>query len=233
MTLFTQDRPSILAGGAALIALSACWIWSIFFITTELHQGEVYRIIYLHVPAAFTSFFCAFLLFIYSIFGLVKKQERFLRNAKACAEVGLIFTLLTLATGSIWGKPTWGTWWTWDARLTTTFLLGLLYAGFLLLHSSMSQGPGRIKVCSAIGILIFADVPIIYKSVTWWRTLHQPPSIKPSATTISPEILNFLLICIGVTLLVSVWMIIERTVNLRLKEDLDDASYQQMKKQES
>ncbi len=233
MLLLSIDKKSVLSGVLLSLALLVVWYWALFGVTTEQHQGEVYRIIYLHVPAAFTAFFSAFLLFIFSVLGLVKKQEKHLRYAKSCAEVGFIFTILTLATGSIWGKPTWGTWWTWDARLTTTFLLGLLYAGFLLLYASLQSGPTRIKVCSVIGILIFADVPIIYKSVTWWRTLHQPPSIKPSASTISPEILTFLLICVAVTLAFATWMTIQRAINLRLKEELEDASYQQMNTQES
>ena len=201
------------------------WIWALFGVTSEKHQGEVYRIIYLHVPAAFTTFFMAAVLFVNSIIALKKPKSAMQLFGRASAEVGLIFTVITLVTGSIWGKPTWGVWWTWDARLTTTFLLGLLYAGYLLLWSAMSNGPERSKACAVVGILIFLDIPIIYKSVTWWRTLHQPPSIiREGGSTMAPEILNLILVGSLVTILVSLWLCWGRYENLRLKQKLETSS---------
>ena len=141
--------------------------------------------------------------------------------AKATAEIGFLFTVLTLVTGSIWGKPTWGTWWTWDARLTTTFLLGVLYAAYLLLWSLTDDEHQRAKVCSIVGILIFCDIPIIYKSVSWWRTLHQPPSLMGnSGTTMSSSIFNALLLSIVLTLLFSLWLIYTRAVNIKLEDQI-------------
>ena len=211
------------------IFLLALWLWAMFGVTSEKHQGEVYRIIYLHVPAAFTAFTTSFVLFINSIGALKYPKGSLQLFGRACAEVGLVFTLITLITGSIWGKPTWGTWWTWDARLTTTLLLGLLYAGYLLLWSSMSAGPDRSKACAILGILIFIDVPIIYKSVTWWRTLHQPPSIlKEGGSTMDSEILNLLLISSLVSIFVSLWLCWGRYGNLKLKESLEQSSLEQV-----
>lgn len=221
--------PKIFGTLAALTVL-ATWFYALFYVTTDQHQGEVYRIIYLHVPSAFTSFLSSFILFIFSVIGLRKQQESNLRWAKSAAEIGLAFTVLTLATGSIWGKPTWGTWWTWDARLTTTFILALLYCGYLLLWNSLQAGPMRVKICSILGIINFAMVPIIYQSVNWWRTLHQPQSIlRRGGATMSPEILYLLLTAIFAMLSFSIWMMYTRATNLKLKEDLEEASYKQLR----
>lgn len=208
--------------GTLLIFL---WVWAIFGATSEKHQGEVYRIIYLHVPAAFTAFALSLALFINAVLTLRKPRSTIQLFGRACAEVGLLFTVLTLITGSVWGKPTWGTWWTWDARLTTTFLLGVLYAAYLLLWSSMNPGPERSKACAILGILIFVDVPIIYKSVTWWRTLHQPPSIlREGGSTMDPEILNLIFLGSVLTILVAFWLCWGRYSNLKIKDKLESSS---------
>lgn len=216
---FSKTGPFI---GALLLIF---WGWCIFGATSEKHQGEIYRIIYLHVPAAFTTFFLSFTLFINAVLALKKPKSSMQLFGRANAELGLLFTVITLVTGSIWGKPTWGTWWTWDARLTTTFLLGLLYAGYLLLWSSMSSGPERSKACAILGILIFIDVPIIYKSVTWWRTLHQPPSIlREGGSTMAPEILTLILTGSVITILAALWLTWGRYENIKLREELEHHS---------
>ena len=193
------------------------------------HMGEVYRILYCHVPSAMTAFFTSFLLLIYSIWGLISKKESIVLYGRACAEVGLIFTCLTLATGSIWGKPTWGVWWTWDARLTTTFLLALLYAGYIILFSTLPAGPGRVRVCSVLGVIIAADVPVIYMSVTWWRTLHQPPSMmREGGSTMAPEMMMVILFGTLSLLALTFWFLKQRKINLELKSEIERLSYQQM-----
>jgi heme exporter protein C len=164
-----------------------------------------------------------------SLWGLRTRSETALRWSRACAEVGALYTVLTLSTGSIWGKPTWGTWWTWDARLTTTFLLALMYAGWLLLYSSLAPGPGRVRVCAVLGILIFADVPIIYKSVSWWRTLHQPPSmLRDGGSSMDPEILRTLLSGIIVMIVYGIWLGLQRGRNLHLQDEVEGASFDQL-----
>jgi len=217
---------SRLSGIVLGIALGVLWLWALAIAPAERHQGEVYRIIYLHVPSAFAAFASSVVLLFYSVAGIRTRKPELLHWQKACAEVGLMFTVITLATGSIWGKPTWGTWWTWDARLTTTFLLALLYAAWLLLHASLSPGPGRVATCSVLGILIFADVPIIYKSVTWWRTLHQPQSIlRAGESTMSGDILVPLLAGVVVTCGTGIWLMAQRAVNLKLRDDLESSSF--------
>ncbi len=221
-----QDKKSWIVGCIILALVLGTWTYGLTLAPSEEHQGEVYRIIYLHVPAAFAAFFAAFTMLIFAIKGLASREEAPLRVQKAAAEVGLAFTILTLATGSIWGKPTWNTWWTWDARLTTTFLLAILYAAFILLHGALSAGRQRVTVCSVLSIIIFADVPIIYKSVTWWRTLHQPQSIlRKGGSTVAPEILWPLLASLFILLVFSFWLIRQRARNLHLRDELETASF--------
>ncbi len=214
--------------------LFVAFLWqaynSLFVLPADMHQGEVYRIIYLHVPAAFASFALAFVLFFVSVYGLVTKNLNTEFWGRAVAEFGFIFTLLTLVTGSIWGRPTWGVWWTWDARLTTTFILAVLYAGYLLLWSSMSPGMARIKSTGILGVLIAVDVPIIYKSVTWWRTLHQPPSMmREGGSTMAPEILSHLIWCIVVLSFIALFLAWKRMQNLRVERMIEVKTLNQMR----
>ena len=228
-----SGKGNLIFGLAAITLVAGSWIGALVFAPTESHQGEVYRILYLHVPAALSAFFCSFLLLIFSL-NTLRGSEGSIFLGRASAELGLLFTILTLATGSLWGRPTWGVWWTWDARLTTTFILFLLYCGYLLLWSSLPHGPLKNKVCPVLGILIAADIPIIYKSVTWWRTLHQPPSLlrESGAATMSPEIRTLLICCCISALSFCLWLIWQRTINLRLEQELERLSSLHMQKQE-
>lgn len=221
-------RPWATAVAVALfLALASAWAMAFYGTPTDSFMGPVYRIIYLHVPSAFAAFLSSFVLMLAGIAALRKHSENAMLFGRATAEVGLIFTGLTLATGSIWGYPTWGTYWTWDARLTTTLILAILYIGYLLLYASIPRGPGRIKACAVCGILIFADVPIIYKSVTWWRTLHQPPTImREGGSTMDPAMLRVLLFSGLITLTLSLWLVVERYWNLKMKLQLEDLSEQ-------
>lgn len=228
--LTAADKRSYLIGVLLLLLILGHWAMAFCFAPVDQNQGEVYRIIFLHVPSAFTAFLSSLILCVFSVLGLKNRQESTLTWMRATAEVGFLFTLLTLATGSIWGRPTWGAWWTWDARLTTTFLLALLYAGFLLMYSAMAAGPSRIRSCAVLGILIFADVPIIYKSVTWWRTLHQPPSmIRQGGSTMEPEILWTLVAGIFIMCGYGCWLGWQRGRNLHLKDEVESASFEQLK----
>lgn len=199
--------------------------WGLFIAPTEQNMGEIYRVIYIHVPVCITAFFVSFFLLVASILGLIKKTDSSMHLAKASAEVGFLFTVLGLLTGSIWGRATWGVWWTWDARLTTTLILGILYAGYLVLYSSFSSTEKRVKACSIMGILIAVDVPIIYKSVTWWRTVHQPPSIiREGGSTLAPEILYPLVYGIFAMIILSIGMIFLRKENLKAEATLEELS---------
>jgi len=198
-----------------LLPVFFSWYLGLQHVGTDIHQGEVYRILYLHVPACLTAFMCAFYLLVVSIIGLRSGKESSLYWGRAAAELGLLFTVLGLVTGSIWGRVTWGVWWTWDARILTTFILGVLYAAYLFLQASLPQGRNRIIASSVLGCLIFVDIPIIYKSVVWWRTLHQRSSI--AAGTMSTEISQVLYFAIGAMLLLMTWMWLARVENIQMQ----------------
>ena len=217
------------------LILGACvvagWLSGFLIAPMDGAQGQVYRIIYLHVPSAFNAFFSAFALLGFSIWALKSKSESALTWSKSCAEVGLILTALCLATGSIWGRPTWNTWWTWDARLTTTLLLAILYCGFLLLYATMQPGTSRIKSCAVLSILIAVDVPVIYKSVTWWRTLHQPTDIIDNrGANMDSTMLSVLLLNVIFLGLYSFWMIYFRQSVLNQRSALEAESLASMNK---
>lgn len=225
-----SDKRGFLAGVVSILLVFACWAAAFLYAPTDANQGEVYRIMFFHVPCAVTAFASSAALFILSVLALKKRSESMLTWARAAAEVGALYTVLTLVTGSVWGRPTWGVWWTWDPRLTTTLLLAVLYSGYLLLYANMSPGPERVRGCAVLGILIFVDVPIIYKSVTWWRTLHQPPSIlREGGSTMAPDILATLLTSMAIMILYAVWLGYQRGINLRLKDELEKATFDQLK----
>ncbi len=237
--LASRDKKSFGIGLIFCILLLLSWGWSLWFVTEELQQGNVYRILYLHVPSAFCAFYCSVLLFFYSVMTLIYSRRSEISSAKlsllgrAAAELGLLFTVLTLITGAIWGKPTWGTWWTWDARLTTTFILALLYSGYLLLVTALFPGRMRERMSAVLGILIFVDVPIVYKSVTWWRTLHQPPSLSLAGSAVmDTEIFNHLVFNIVLMLVICTWLTWQRYINLQLESDLERLSLIYMGKEE-
>lgn len=221
-----QDRLTLGLGLLAAAMAGLSWFYGLKFAPTDSAQGEVYRILYFHVPSAITAFFFAFLLLAFSLWTLIQRSATGALWAKASAEIGLIFTLLTLMTGSIWGRPTWGVWWEWEARLTTTLILALLYSGYLIFTGSMAPGPSRDRLAAALGVIIAIDVPIIYKSVTWWRTLHQPPSIlRPGGPTMDPEMFRILMFCLVSMLGLGLWMLWARAVNLRIKQKIDEISH--------
>lgn len=224
-----EDKRPLLVGILFIVCLVGAWSYGLFATPTDAAMGDVYRVIYLHVPAAISCFTVAFVLLFASILGLWKRDEQYLYWGRASSEVGFLLTVLTLATGSIWGYPTWGVWWTWDARITTTFLLALLYAGYILLYSSLPPGPRKGTACAVLGILIALDVPVIYKSVTWWRTLHQPPSIvREGGSTMDPEMLIALGLGFVTMLMMSMWLIYQRAINLNLVVKLERRSFDQM-----
>jgi len=151
--------------------------WGLVEAPPDAYQGEVQRIMYLHIPSILTAYLAFFIVFVGSCLFLWKGERRDDILAYSAAEIGVLFTGLTIIEGSIWGKPTWGVWWTWDARLTLTAILFLIFVGYLMLRS-LIEDENRGAVCGAIvGIIGFLDIPLIHMSVYWWRTLHQPPSI--------------------------------------------------------
>ena len=142
----------------------------------EASMGEIQRIFYYHVPSAWTSFLCFLANFIASIIYLARRNLKADAFAVSTAEVGVVFCTVVLVTGPLWARPVWGIWWTWDARLTTTLVLWLIYVSYLILRR-YSTGQATPTLAAALAIFGFLDVPIVYMSIRWWRTQHPQPVI--------------------------------------------------------
>lgn len=170
-----EERGQLLGTAAlGLLALSGylALIWS----PPDVNQGDVMRIMYVHVPTIMLAYLAFFLVLVGSVMYLWKRELYWDRLASASAELGVLFTALAIAAGSIWAKPTWGVWWTWDPRLTTTAILFVIYAGYLMLRALQPDPFARARMSAVVGIIGFLDIPIIHMSVTWWRSLHQSTS---------------------------------------------------------
>lgn len=162
-----------LAGSAIAAALGAVY----FYVPTERTEGPVQRIMYIHIPSAWIAFFAFFVVFACSILYLWKKEREWDIYAHASAEIGVLFCSLVLITGPIWAKPIWGAWWVWDARLTSTLVLWLIYVAYLMLRAQTEAGSMRAKYAAVVGIVGFLDIPLIHFSVLWWETFHPKPKI--------------------------------------------------------
>lgn len=165
--------------GAAALALVGIGLYIGFFIApTDFQQGEVYRIIFVHVPASWMSMFIYVVMAGWAAVGLVLNTRLSGMMASALAPTGAMFAFLSLWTGALWGRPTWGTYWVWDARLTSELVLLFLYIGFLALHAAIDDKRRADKAASLLAIVGVVNVPIIYFSVQWWNTLHQGASVS-------------------------------------------------------
>lgn len=153
-------------------------LWGVFFSPVDVTQGEVYRIIYLHVPAASVAQSIYYTMVIASITYLIWRIKMASVFMISMAPLGAIFTFLALFTGAVWGQPTWGTWWVWDARLTSELVLFFLYIGYISLFKSIESFKKADQVCAYIAIFGTINIPIIYFSVKWWATLHQGASLS-------------------------------------------------------
>jgi heme exporter protein C len=160
-------------------------------------QGTVQRIMYVHVPSAWLAYVAFIVTLVGSVSYLVTKRLRWDRLAGASAEIGVVFTGLALATGSIWGKPVWGVWWTWDARLVLTAAMFFVYLAYLALRRSIDDPVRRAGRSALFGIVAAVQIPIVHFSVVWWRGLHQPPTvIRPDGPQIDPPLLFALLMAV-------------------------------------
>ena len=185
--------------------LTLGWIWGLLFAPQDAVQGNSYRIIFLHVPSVIFAELIYFFMAICALTHLVWRVKLAAYLIKAAAPIGAMITFLGLLSGSIWGIPTWGTWWQWDARITSTLILFIMYLGILTLHGSFSNKEKADRLMSILVVIGVINIPIIKKSVDWWSTLHQPASISVSGgSSIDPSMLYPLLIsiiCLGFTLI--------------------------------
>jgi len=172
----TDKRLQTAAGAAvALMLVAAGFIF--LYAPTDALQGPVQRIFYLHVSSAIAAYGCFTVVLLGGIVYLWKENTTADRLARAAAVVGLVFTTVTLVMGMIWAKPIWGTFWTWDARLTSTLVLWIIYAGYLMIRRLAEPGRQAARFATVVGIFGFIDVPVVHFSVTWWRTQHPGPVV--------------------------------------------------------
>src|SRR6267142_1928221 len=164
---------------AAVLGVAGLYI-GLFVAPTDFQQGESYRIIFLHVPAAWMSMFIYVVIAFWCAMGMVFNTRLSFMMALALAPTGAMFTFIALWSGALWGKPTWGAWWVWDARLTSELILLFLYIGFLSLHAAIDDVRRADKASAVLALVGVVNIPIIYFSVQWWNTLHQGASVSIS-----------------------------------------------------
>jgi heme exporter protein C len=202
--------------GLAAVAMAAGLYGGLLYAPTERVQGDVQRIFYVHLPLAWNAYLAFLVVFVASIAYLWKREPWWDALARASAEVGLVFTTLVLITGSLWARPIWGTWWSWDARLTTSLILWFIYVGYLMLRGSVPDERRAARYAAVVGIVGFVDVPIIHQSVVWWRTLH-PESVvlAPGGPAMPAAMLGALVIS-----LIAFTLLYGLLVRLRLEVEL-------------
>ncbi|HEY7765853.1 MAG TPA: heme ABC transporter permease [Aestuariivirgaceae bacterium] len=203
--------------GAMLILFAAGLYLALVQAPQDYQQGETVRIMFVHVPAAWMA------LLVYSLMAAAHGAAIVFRHpladvaAKAAAPIGACFTFLALATGSLWGKPMWGAWWVWDARLTSMFVLFLLYLGYLAIWQASENGRGQ-KIARIVAIVGFINVPIVKFSVDWWNSLHQPASVfRRGGPTIDPLLLSPLIVMAlaYLALFLALWLMTMKTEILK------------------
>jgi heme exporter protein C len=182
-------------GWTAAVLLIAGLYGALIYAPPDYQQGQGFRIIYVHVPAAWMSLFVYMVMASAGAAGLIWKTKVSDAVARSCAPLGAAFTLLALVTGSLWGKPMWGTWWVWDARLTSELILLFLYLGYMALQSAIEERRTAARAGAVLALVGVVNIPIIHYSVIWWNTLHQGPTVtKLGAPSIAISMLIPLLI---------------------------------------
>jgi heme exporter protein C len=222
---------AVIRRGLTLVALAFAGLAGVYvlafrFTPIEDRQGLAQKIFYLHVPAAWCSLLAFTLVGIASALYLWLHEPRLDRFAAASAEVGVAFSAVMLTTGPIWAKPIWGTWWTWDARLTLTLFLFFLFIGYLALRAAVHEPTERARFSAVVGILGMLLVPFIHLSVYLFRTLHpQPIVLKPSAPSLPPEMLRTLLISMAVFTLLYIGLVTTRYGLALAEEAREEAAH--------
>lgn len=186
--------PLFLISGLALVTLSL--VWGLFYVPPDRLMGETVRILFIHVPSAWLGMGGWTAIAISSVVFLVWKHPLAALAARASAVPGMVFTAICLLTGSIWGRPTWGSWWVWDGRLTSMLVLLFLYAGYIALAQASARDGGSSRIPAIFGLVGAVNIPIINRSVVWWNSLHQPPSITVGKSAIDPVFLVPLLVAV-------------------------------------
>lgn len=203
------------------VGILAMIVGAVVVAPREAIEGDVQRLMYIHIPSAETMYFAFGIVFVASIMVLWRRDMRWDAVARAAAGVGVMFTGFALVTGSLWGKPIWGTYWQWDARLTSTLILFLIFAAYLLARAVSDPGDEQAARYSAVYAIVgFLDVPLIVMSVRWWRTLHPQPIVARLDPQLPGAMLAVLLISMLAIITLATWLILLRTDTERLGQRL-------------
>lgn len=201
---------------SALLMLSALYMVFIY-VPTDAEMGVIQRIFYFHVPLAWIAFLAFFVVFIASILYLWKRDKKWDFVASSSAEVGLVFTTLFLVTGSIWAKPVWGVWWTWDSRLTASLILWLIYLAYFIVRSYIAEEQQRARFSAVVGIIGFIDIPVVALAIILWRTQHPGATIFEGG--LSSEMMATLLVSIAAFTALYFLLLVYRVL---MKQDEDE-----------
>jgi heme exporter protein C len=213
---------NVLAVVLVVLLLGAAAYAAFFVAPTDVKQGLIYRIIYMHVPSAWTGLTAFFVSFVANILYVWQRQLKWDWLGVSCAEVGLAFTTVVLVTGPIWAHPVWGIWWTWSPRLTSTFILWLLYVAYLLLRTLIEEPDRRALLSALFGIFAFVDVPLVFGSIRWWRDQHpQPVVMGEPGSGMDPIMLKVLLFSWLAMLALMTLLIFQRYRLEAMRSDLE------------
>lgn len=210
----------LVLGVLALVNIAVALYMALFYAPMERTMGDAQRIFYFHVPSAWVGFLAFFIVFMASLMYLWRRERRWDALAMSAAEIGVIFTSLVLLTGPLWAKKAWGAFWVWDARLTTTLILWMIYIGYLMLRST-ADGERRARFSAVLGIIGFFDVPIIYISVTIWRTMH-PNLLVNDPAGLAQQMTQTLMVALLSFTLLFAFLLVQR---VRLEQARDQVNF--------
>ncbi|MFV1969745.1 MAG: cytochrome c biogenesis protein CcsA [Acidimicrobiia bacterium] len=218
---FPEQRPSTVWPWIVMAVAGLVTFVAAMTVPPDVVQGQLSRIMYVHVPSAWLAYLAFGVTMLASAMYLWKHDLAWDRRAHASAEVGVFFTGLAISLGMIWGKPTWGVWWTWDARLTLTAIMFFVYLGYLALRRTTDDLDVRANRAAILGVLAIVQVPLVHFSVIWWRALHQPPTIiRPEGPDMDSAMVATLLIAVASFTVMYVAMMMKRIELARLEDSI-------------
>ena len=208
----TGSRGSRVLGATTIVLLAVGIAFSLVISPADANQGNAARLLYIHVPSAIVAYVAFGVTALASAMVLWKKTEFWDVLAGASAEIGVLFTGLCLLTGMLWGRPIWGVYWTWDARLTSVAIMFVMYLGYLLLRGMIEDPERRARFAAVVGVVAALNMPLVHFSVYWWRTLHQPPSIlRPGPSSLPAVFWRVVLVHLLAFALLYVYFVVKRT----------------------
>ncbi|MCL5256193.1 MAG: cytochrome c biogenesis protein CcsA [Chloroflexi bacterium] len=221
-------RISRVLGWATLVFMVAGLYAAFIYAPREVTMGDVQRIFYFHLAAAWLMMLAFGVVFAGSILYLVKKDRKWDIIAAASAEIAVVFSFVVMTTGPIWAKSAWGAWWTWDPRLTSTLVLWIVFIGYLMLRGSITDRSRRASISSVYGIVGFVDVPIVFMSIRWWRTIH-PQLFNGLDMQMAPPMILTLMVCLVAFSLLYVFFLLQRIRLETMRDEVEllkqDISY--------